>query len=166
MIDEVEQPGVGPVDVLEHEDQRVARRHPFEEPSPGVEQLLTTERVVAAAPTSARIWGATEFTEQLVDRVLGLPATTSVGSSSRISHCALIASASAEYAGVPVREAAAAAPVDELGQPSTYAELARQPGLADAGRAHDRHERGPALGLDAVDVSQDRELLVSPDQRA
>ena len=49
VVDEVQQPVIGPVDVLEHEHQRVARGHPFEEAAPRLEQVLAAE-VAAARP--------------------------------------------------------------------------------------------------------------------
>ena len=40
ILDEVEQPVVGPLQVLEQEDDRLARRHPLEEDPPGGEEIL------------------------------------------------------------------------------------------------------------------------------
>ena len=138
------------------QDERVPRRHPLEEPPPGVEQLLAAVRPpVSPTPRSAPICGdELGVAEQLLDaRPRPSSSTTSAASSSRTSHCALIASASAEYVVFPYARQRPRRQWMNCGQPlDVPLELGRQPGLADARGADDRHERGPALGLDALNV--------------
>ena len=73
MIDEIEQPGVGPMDVLEREDQREASRHPFQEPTPRVEQIVAREgHGVAGADERQHLRRDRIVAEQLGDRLLDL----------------------------------------------------------------------------------------------
>ncbi len=68
--------------------------------------------------------------------------------------------------GVAVGQASPHPPVEEARQPlDVGGELRDEPRLADAGRAHDRHERRPSRVLGLLQgLLEDRELLVAADQ--
>ena len=53
-------PGVGPVEVLEHEDDGPGRGQPLEERPPAREQLVRGDRRRLPTPSSARIAGSTQ----------------------------------------------------------------------------------------------------------
>ena len=129
MVDEVEQPVVGPLDVLEYEDQRVAGGQPLEEPPPGLEEVLAAHVAASPAPTSARSCGAT----------LSSPNSSCAAASAFfaghlgrvvVEDLALRLHRVRErrVRGVPVGEASTAAPVHDLRQPlHVVLELGDQP---------------------------------------
>jgi hypothetical protein len=58
MVDEVEQAGVGPLEVLEHEDGRALRGDALEEPTPGCDSSSRPPAGASPAPSSARRAGS------------------------------------------------------------------------------------------------------------
>ncbi len=167
VVHEVEQPLVGPVDVLQHEHQRVSGSHPLEEPPPSVEQLLAGEVPLGgSADQGSDVLRHLEVAEQLPHRVVGLGA----GDLRRVVledlALGLHRFGERRVRHVAVGEAPALAPVDELGEPlDIFQELPRQARLADAGVAEDRDEPGPALLFHPVErLLEDGELLVAADQ--
>jgi hypothetical protein len=85
------------VDVVEHERQRVSGGEPFREAPPRVEELLAADRAdLAGADEGAELRHDALVAEELAGRGPAFFEATSAVSSSKISQCALIASAKAE----------------------------------------------------------------------
>ena len=73
MIDEVQQPVIGPVDVVEDEDERVASGEPLQEAAPGLEQLLAAHVArLARANEGAELGRDAVVAEQFPHGRLGL----------------------------------------------------------------------------------------------
>ena len=151
VFDEVEQGGIGPLHVLEHEDRRVDVGEPLEEQAPGGEQVvpleapfLEREQVTQTGLDEAALLGVGQM---LLDDLRELR--------ERARRLLVLgdARAPAHHVGkrpvgdaLAVGEAAAAMPVRDLGEPvEVLVELPRKPGLADAADARDRDQLRLAL---------------------
>ena len=88
---------VRPLDVLEHEDERMLLGQRLEETAPRRERLLLASRAVAW-PTSRRTWDSTQsaFVEQLLHRLLELRLDVGVAVGLEDPACAFTISASAQ----------------------------------------------------------------------
>ena len=167
VVDEVQQAVIGPVDVVQHEDQRVAGGEALEEAAPGLEQLLAAHVArFAGADERPQLRRDAVVTEQLPRGSLRL-AGRHLGRVV-VEDLALRLDGIGEggVGGIGVGQASAPAPVHDLRQPfHVLLELGDEPGLADAGRPDHGHQRGPAVGLDPMEgLLQDGQLLVAADE--
>ena len=168
VVDEVEQMLVGPVQVLEDEDERPLRGEILEEPPPSRERL--------AATVAARLGGAREPDERpqvqhdpgVGHAVVELP----LGALGRVGledpklgldHLA----ERPERDAVAVRQAPALPPRDDVRVGlDQVVELEHEPALADPGNADERHELHGALLAGARErVREHVELAAPPDER-
>ena len=173
MLDEVQQPGVRPLEVLEHQHGRAVIRDALEEEAPGREEhvaaaggsLLDTEqgqeRWRDAFPL-ARV--GHELGESGIHRGAGRGLVSILGQAASAAHHL---AECPERDPLPVGWRAAAMPVDVLGHPvGELLQLPDQPALADAARAGDRHQPNPPVAADRMeDVLQLAQLLLAPDER-
>ncbi len=152
VVDELDEAGVGPLEILEDENGRALERDALEERPPGVEELgAAARRSVADA----------EQREERRRQASPLPLVVDVLREGRVDTlvrpCRVVA---LEQAGAPPdhlakrperhtlaeRGRAALVPVDGLGHAvDVLEELPGEPALADAGLARDRQQPHPAL---------------------
>ena len=146
VLEEVEEAVVSPVSVLDDEHQGRGRRHPFQDPAPGVEEILPAEALLAAGPDEREevrqeVRAAEEPVEgvaraQLDDRrcvVVQHPAL-------RLHHLR-----EGRVRDVPVRDAAAPADArPTVAAQEASQELVGEARLADPRRTDDRHELRPS----------------------
>ena len=162
VVDEVEQAGVGAVQVLEHHDHGCGRRQALEEGPPGGEQLLRADRRTrrragpaararsSAAP--ARRGTCSASVSASFARVVGL-----VVGLEQAAPAADHLAQRPEGDALAVRGRAAVVPPDGLDEPvDVLQELPREAALADARRPDDRHEAGPPLAAVAWNRSLSR----------
>ena len=177
MIQEVEQPGVGVLGVLDHQHHRVHRREALEEQPPPAEQLLPGQRAAAAlgprhaeqpAQPVAHVGPLALLRHEPLQAVLELgrgglgrvflgdaqPLPDDLGQGP-------------ERHAFPVGQAVAAVPPDILGQAvDVFPELPVQPGLADSGGAgHQDQARDPPLGGGVEQLLDRAQLRVPAHQR-
>ncbi len=171
MLDEVERAVVRPVQVFEHQDQRVPVRDRLDEALPGREGLLAAARAPGLEPDEgAQAAGeplpVTRIGEQLVDRRdhLRLDVGLRVGfehpdmRAQRLAHGAERAATVGERASLPPGRALL------LGV-RVPEELPDEPALPHPRRTDERHELGRALVAGTLErVAQQSELDVAPDE--
>ena len=153
MLDEIEQRRLGPVDVLEDDEQRPFARERLEQAPHGPEELLRRSRSAAAERAEALDH----------ERGVGLVAH-------RVRHGLLAAEPLDELRqrpeGDPVAVGEAAPGGDGRVLADLGDELGHEPRLADAGRADHRHQPALApLRARRQLVSKERELARPPDER-
>ena len=172
VLEEVEQPGVRPLHVLEDEDDRVALGQPLEEDPPGREEVLLVAGSSLLEPeqvSEARLDPVllVRIRDVLLDRGPEL-------SSGRRRLLVLDDVAAHPHHlrerpvgdALPVGEAATAVPPGVVGQPvDVLEELPGQARLADAGDARDRDELRLLLVRGAVEQLLDQaQLAVAADE--
>jgi hypothetical protein len=176
MVDELQEPLVGPVDVLEHNDQRQRGRHPLKEAAPGGEVAAAAVAPTVSVPGQPDEWA------QLADHPFRLGGFW-YGLLCRLPELLLGDGrvVGPENAGVdlqdlaqcpirgfrPVRQGSALAPVHGFGAGVHLGgEFEDQTALADAGLADDADQLGgePAAGP-FEGVEQQGELFPTPDER-
>ena len=152
VVDEIEEAGVGPLQILEDEDGGAAVGDALEERPPGGEQLLALSGrclVEAEEGRQARLHPAPVggIRDVLRDRRLELRPCRG-----RIVRFGDSGAAADHLAECPVAdplavcERASLVPVDVLDEPvDVLEEFPREAALADPGLAHDRDEPGAAL---------------------
>ena len=146
VVDEVEQPRVGVVEVLEDQHDRRRRGQPLEERAPRPEQLVRgprrpprPSRVRSADSIQRRSSGSGTCSATVAAILARVVASSSV--SSRPARRRTISPSAQKRDALAVGRAAAVVPPDRLDQAvHVLEELPRQPGLADAGRSDDRDE--------------------------
>jgi hypothetical protein len=174
VFDELEQRGVGPVQVFDHEDERALRRHRLEKRAPGGEGLV-------AFRGSFALCGSNETRELAFD-----PRTLGGAREQRLDGRGQLVSrgrrvVGLEDAGVclddlaerpqrdafPVRQAPSLPPVDELRlRIHVLSQLGREPALADARLADERDEVAGTFAQGAhVDLAEHFDLVVPADER-
>ncbi len=174
MLHEVEQAGVGPVEILEDEDGRPVVGHPLEERPPGGEGLLALAAGSGAEAEQGREIGSDPLPGPLVrDRlpeVAGQP-TPAMGRAVALADPDPVA----DHVGQrPEGETLAVGgrpgpvPEDLLDHPvDVLLELPDEPALADAGLPEDRDEPDRALLADGMkELLDDAERAVPADQRS
>jgi hypothetical protein len=173
VLDEVEEAGVRPLQVLEDERDGRGLRHPLEEEAPSGEEVLFVARARLAepeqmrearletAPLVRRAHDRGERLAQLGERDLGR-----VVLADPRAHAHHLCERPVGDA-VAVREAAAAMPVHVVREPvDVLLELPREPRLADAGDAEDRDEPRAALFRGGVEeILDELELALAADER-
>ena len=167
MLDEVEQPRVRPVDVLQHQDEGVARGHALEESTPRVEEVLAAERTrLGGAHQHPDLESDGLVAEQLLHGRVGLRRRRLDRVVLQDLALRLDRVGQGRVAGTAVGEAAPAPPVDDLGERlHVRVELRGEPSLADTGGPDDRDERRPPFSLHAMEgLRQHRQLLVASNQ--
>ena len=155
VVEEVEQPGVRVLGVLDHEHDRLDRGHPLEEEPPAGEQLLLRQRDRRGRPGTGRRAGvpagcrrtrARPGRSRTVRRRSASFAAADLGEvvlrdAEPLAHHL---GQRPERHALAVREAAAAVPAHDAGEAvDVLVELPAQPGLPDPGRAGDER---PAAG--------------------
>ncbi len=156
VLDEVEQARIGPLEVLEDEDDRGSLGDPLEESPPGGEQLVALERgLLGSRQQGGEAW--------LDPAALGLVADELLERRTELPACELGRRAvrdpgptadhlrhRGERDSLSVGEGAAVVPRDLVGvlvDPTV--ELPRQPALADARNARHRHQAAASVSHDA-----------------
>ena len=174
VVDEVERPLVGPVEVLEHEHDRALGRDPLEERPPGGEQLLAGER---RRPVDA------EQDEQRATRSSGAPSRRSPsGRRSRRASARVVASSSVSARPARLRTISPSAqnviPSPYAGErpvchqtvsttPSRYFDSSHSRRLLpDPATPMSGHHAGPLLLARAVDEVLEQPELAVPARRA
>ncbi len=176
VADELEQPAVGPLEVLEHEDDRAERRDALEERSPRGEQLPGAASIAArilAQPEQGHEPGLDPLSFGVVRDVLGQRGAELLERLDRVIGLGDPRPRPDHLAERPERDAVAdrrgpaLMPVDRLGQPvDVLLELPGQARLADAGRPDDRHDPDPRLARRRVEqVLEQAQLVVATDER-
>jgi hypothetical protein len=176
VIDEVEEPVVRPMQVLEHEDERALLRQSLQEPTPRRERfgLVLTLALVGASQSDERpevtldprrivgIWERRR--DGLMELVRGHILVVVVDDPGLRFHD-LPESPIGER--LPVRKRSPLPPRDQLlFSLDDLEELRDQPALADAGDAHQRDELRRSLAPRSVErVRQEAELSRPADQR-
>ena len=172
VVDEVDQAGVGEVEVLEDQDDRGGRREPLEERPPGAEQLLRADARLDAEQGQERrldpapLVGVRDVLGERSRRPWpGSSAASSVSSrpARRADHLA----ERPEADPVAVGRAAALVAPDRLDEAvEVLEELPGEPGLADPARPDHADEAGPALARRGVEqVLEQAQLVVATDER-
>jgi hypothetical protein len=172
MVDEVEQPVVGPVQIFEDEHQRMLFRDPLQVAAPRGERLLTVERCILGEAEQGREVAVHPFALVLADRLPDRLAQLLGGGRRRVVlvHARLrlhdLADRPEAHARA-VRQRAALPPPDELGALlEPLEQLAHEPRLTDAGNADQRDELRLALSDRAVEcIEDDAELAVASHER-
>ena len=173
VLDEVEQRGVRPLEVLEDQDDRIAVGEPFEEQPPGAEQLVAIARTTVLEPDQGCEPGLDPSSlvrlpdllvehrpelghRRLAGLLLGDPALPADHLRERPVGQA-----------VSVGRAAATEPVHVACETvEVAAELRGQPRLPGTGATGDRHEEGAALvRRGVVRLLDDPKLAVASDER-
>ncbi len=173
VVDEVERPGIGPVEILEHERGRPLRGDPLEEGPPGAEQLLAGDR--------ARGIHAEQREERRLDpATLGLVGHPALdrGGDLRPGRGLVVRlhepraapdhlAQGPERDALAVRGRPAGVPVDRLHEAvDVVRQLPDEPRLARARGADDRDDPCPPLPAGRVqEVLEEPELGVAPDER-
>jgi hypothetical protein len=173
MLDEVQEPAVGPLEVLEQQDRRPLLGDPLEEDPPGREEAIAAtgrRRLEAEQRQQGRFHPAAVL---LVRDVLGHR-----GGDASARRRLVVGLGQAgppadhlakrpERDPLPVRRGAAAVPPDRLRDAvGPLLELPGEAALADAGRAGDRDEPGAAIAPHGRQgVPQEAEILVAADER-
>ena len=173
VLDEVEQARIGPLEVLEDEDDRRSLGDPLEESPPGGEQLVALERgLLGSRQQGGEAWldpaALGLVADELLERRTELPAgelgrraVRDPGpAANHLRH-------RGERDSLSVGEGAAVVPRDLVGMlVDPTVELPRQPALADARNARHRHQAAASVPHDAAgQVGQLHELSIATDQR-
>jgi hypothetical protein len=171
MLDELEQPVVGPVDVLEHEHERVLLRERLPEAAPSRERFFLRTRSGARLPderTQMRQDPLRVLVEHLLDSARELCVRLRVAvrlqdSRLRLHHLGERPVADA----LSIGERASLAPVGQLAAVRDVGEeLADKATLADPRNADDRHQlRRTLLAHEGKRVDDLRELALAADER-
>ena len=176
VVDEVEQRVVGPVQVLEDEDERPLVGDRLQEAAPGGERLVAAvaRRLVALeagertqVPLDPGGVGrvADESLDGLAKLLLGLARAVGLEDARlRLDHLA----ERPERHALAVRKRAAVAPVDEpvVAGLDRLEELEDEPALADPGTPTSVTSCGSRSRIDAGErLAQERELLLAADER-
>ena len=175
LVEEVEERLVGPVDVLDDQDERTLLGERLEEAPPGGERLVAAVAADLLLAAEAEERQQVRLDAGLVagpgERVLDRPADLRCD----VGRCVLLDDARLRLHDlaerpqrdpVSVGETATLAPGDELRVGVDDAlELEDEPALADAGDADERQELRRALVARAVEgVADDRELALAADE--
>ena len=172
MIDEIEEAGVGIMEVLEDQHDRGARRQALEERPPGCEELLRAARRGLDAEQGEQgrldhpLLGRVRHV--LGDRCLDLrPGDRLVVGLEQPGPPADDLAEGPEADPVAVGGGAAVVEPDLLDQAvEVLEELPGEPGLADPGRADHRHEAGPLLAARGVEqILEEAQLVLATDER-
>ncbi len=170
VIDEVEEPGVGMMQVFEDHDDRARGRKALEEGPPGAEELL---RADARFDAEQREDGRLDPRPlRLVRHVLlehgrdGHPGRRLVGTLLEPGTTADHLAERPERDAIAIGGAAAVVPPDALDETvDVLQELPGQARLADAGRPHDADQAGSAFTAGGVEVVLElAKLLVTTDE--
>ncbi len=173
VVDEVEQAGIGPMEILEQEDDGSGRGDPLEERSPRTEQFLA-RRPRAALESEKNEEGVLDpATLALVGDPAGDaggdggPCGGFVVALDQPDPAADHLAERPERDALAVRRRATGVPVDRVDQAvDVLGQLPRHPALADAGHAGDRHEaRALVAGRGQDDLAEEAELVVAADER-
>ena len=173
MPDELDERGVGPLQVLEEERDRPLLGHALEEETPGAEELLLAPRRPLLEPEQVQQSRLDEPALLVVGQEL-LDGRSDLPRGGRRLLTLGDAGAHAHHLGerpegdaLPVGEAAPAVPPDVfLDTVHVLEVLPAEPRLADAGDADDGHELRPALvGRGVEDLLHEPKLAVAPDER-
>ena len=165
-------PGIGPVQVLEHQDDRAGRGEPLEQDTPAREQLVRGDGGIPHAqqgedrgldPGALLVIGDVPL-EHLAD--LG-PRLALVGGLREAASGPDHLAQGPERHAAAVRRGAAVVPPDGVHHAvEVLLELPRQAALAHAGRARDRDEAGSTLaGRRMEEVLEHPDLLVATHER-
>ena len=179
VVDEVEQRVVGPMQVLEDEDERTLFRERLEEPAPGRERLAALRRPPSPSRCRGRRAdaGAARPTRPR-RRPAGPSGPARLELLGRLARAFGLEDSGLRLDDLPerperdafaVRKRAAVAPVDEpeLSRLDRLEELEDQPALADPGDADERQELRRALARDADErLAEKVELPLAADEEA
>lgn len=173
VLDKVEQARIRPVHVLEHHRHRVGIGQPFEEQSPGAEELLLRARLALLEPKQMR---QPRLNEPPLLGIYDVFGQRRLQLGYRRGRCLVLRDPASHPHHVrqrPVRnplavsKAAAAMPQGRPRQPvHVLEELPPQPRLADSGDPGHRHEIRPPLFRRGVEqLLQQPQLTVAPHER-
>ena len=173
VFDEVEEAGVGPLEVLEQQDGRAPLGDPLEEDPPGGEQDVATagrgglqaeQRQEGRLDPAPILLVGDELGDRRVDPLAGRRLVVVLGQAQPAAdHLAQ----RPERDPLAVRRRPAAVPVDRGADPvDVLLELPGEPALADPGRTGDRDEaRAPITAGRRDQVLEQAQLLVAADER-
>ena len=168
-LDEVDQPVVGPLEVLEHEDGQPLLGDPLDQPAGSAERLSEVDLARGAETEQGQQPGLHRPPLRLV-RHVGLecgdqlgPADVGVVELGDPGPPADHLGQGPERDALAVGRRPALVPVDVAGQPvDVLEELPGEPCLADPGDAGDRHEARPALLVGRVEEILEQTQLAVP----
>ena len=171
--DELDQRGVGPLEILEEEGDGALLGHPLEEDAPSAEQLLLCPSRAFLEPEQVKDPRLDEATLFVVDnegverRANLLAGRGGVFAFDDAGSHAHHLGERPEGDALAVRQAAAAMPPDAVLEPvHVLEELPAEPGLADACDPRHRHEVCALLVRGRVEeLLHEPQLAVTPDER-
>ncbi len=176
VVDEIEQAVVGPLDVLEHKDERAALGQRLEEATPGGKRLaaLVVAQLLVRAETDERLQPPDDpvRVHGIVERSANTQTELFRGHLRRVGfqdpgvRLDHLAQGPVRHS-LAVRKRASLAPEDQVGNAfAGEEELVDQPRLADPGHADEGHQLRLLVGPHAgKGVYQEVELLLAAEQR-